>query len=337
MPPPLPTVDLEAILAATAPLWPEIRNQRLFLTGGTGFFGCWLVESFLHANAALGLNAELTILTRNPEAFLRKLPHLRNASAPTLLEGDVRTFAFPPGAYEFVIHAATEASARQLAEAPDEMRSTIVAGTGRVLAFAAQAATRKLLFISSGAVYGRQPPDLTHIPEDTPPHPETVYGEAKLTAEKLCADAPFDIKIARCFAFLGPHLPVDTHFAAGNFLADALAQRPIRIASDGSAIRSYLYAADLAIWLWTILFRGQPLRPCNVGSEEAVTIRQLAETAAGSATPAVPVLVAQPSDPSQPPHRYIPATLRAQTDLGLRQTVSLQEGFLRTIAWHTLK
>jgi nucleoside-diphosphate-sugar epimerase len=342
--PPIPNDDLDAILAATAPLWEEMRNQRLFLTGGTGFFGCWLVESFLHINAALQLDAQITVLTRNPEAFLHKLPHLRGETALTPIQGDVRDFDFPAGEFAYVIHAATEASAQQLAEHPHQMLSTILAGTERVLSFAAAAGTRKLLLTSSGAVYGSQPAGISQLPEDfsgapNPLLPASVYGEGKRAAELLCAlaaAAGFEPKIARCFAFLGPHLPLDAHFAAGNFLRDALAGRPISIASDGSSIRSYLYAADLAIWLWTILFRAPSLRAYNVGSEDAVSIRELAQTIANNVSPGLPVQCGPSGRSGTPPHRYVPSTARAQADLNLRQTVPLAESVRRTAAWHRL-
>ncbi len=345
MPNPLPKRDLEEVLTATAHLWPELRNQRLFLTGGTGFFGTWLVETFLHANRKLSLNAQITVLTRNPKAFTTKAPHLIQDPALTLLEGDVRTFAFPPGDYAYVIHAATEASAKQLAEAPEAMLSTIVDGTRHILDFAAIHRTRKFLLTSSGGVYGRQPAGMTHLPEDysgapDPLDPASTYGEGKRLSELLCTlharTSQTEYKIARCFTFLGPHLPLDTHFAAGNFLADALAGRNISIASDGTAVRSYLYASDLAIALWTMLFKARSLRAYNIGSEDAVTIRELAEQAA-AVNPGITVNVAKAPDPVASPHRYVPSTARAQQELGLHPTVTLAEAFRRTAGWHRLK
>src|SRR5579864_390771 len=129
-------LDLDFIAAKSQGLWDELRGERVFITGGTGFFGCWIVESFCFVNRQLGLGAKATILTRDPDAFSQKCPHLASDGAVTLHTGDVRTFSFPEGEYRFVIHAATEASEKQAAEAPLEMLSTIIAGTERTLEFA---------------------------------------------------------------------------------------------------------------------------------------------------------------------------------------------------------
>jgi nucleoside-diphosphate-sugar epimerase len=335
--------DLELVLDHTAPLWDELRGQRLFLTGGTGFFGCWLVESFCHVNRTLGLNAEITILTRNPKAFSEKCPHLAADSAVSLHAGDVRDFAFPVGEFSFVIHAATEARARQAAEAPLEMLSTIVAGTERTLEFAATHGARKFLLTSSGAVYGAQPDNLTHVPETyggapDPLNPASVYAEGKRAAELLCAifqkKSGMECKIARCWAFCGPHLPLDEHFAIGNFIADVLAGRPIQIQGDGTPRRSYLYAADLAAWLWAILFRGPALTPINVGSDHDVSILELAQTVAATLKSQTTIRVAREPLAGAVPSRYVPCVDRAHELLRLRQTVALEECIRRTAAWH---
>src|ERR1700722_6660046 len=184
--------DLELIRSTTQGLWEEMRGQRLFLTGGTGFFGCWLVESFCHINRSLELGAQVTLLTRDPAKFLAKCPHLANEPAITLLRGDVKNFAFPAGEFGYVIHAATETTAKPDVNQPLELLSTILAGTERTLEFATQRGTRKFLLTSSGAVYGRQPPELTHVPETyagapDPLNPASDYGEGKRTAELMCA------------------------------------------------------------------------------------------------------------------------------------------------------
>jgi nucleoside-diphosphate-sugar epimerase len=338
--------DLELIAANTQELWDELRGQRLFITGGTGFFGCWLVESFCFVNRLLGLGARATILTRNPEAFAQKCPHLASDSAVTLHAGDVRSFLFPEGEYTYVIHAATEASAKQAAEAPLEMLSTIIAGTERTLQFAIRHGAKKFLLTSSGAVYGEQPADVTHIPESytgvpDPVDPANVYAEGKRTAELLCAlyqkTGRLDCKIARCWAFCGPYLPLDQHFAIGNFIGDVLAGRPIEIKGDGSPRRSYLYAADLAVWLWTILFRAPALVPFNVGSAHDVSVLELAQTVARTLDPQTEIRVARQAVAGATPPRYVPCIDRAQQVLGLRQIIGLEECIRRTAKWHSTR
>jgi dTDP-glucose 4,6-dehydratase len=345
---PISAEDLEHVLAHTRDVWEEMRGQRVFLTGGTGFFGCWLVESFCHINRALGLGAQATVLSRNPAKFAAKCPHLAGDPAITLHAGDVRDFEYPAGEFRFVIHAATEASAKQAAEEPLEMLSTILAGTECTLKFAAQCGAQKFLLTSSGAVYGKQPAEMTHVPESYAGAPDpvdaaSVYAEGKRASELMCAlyqktavekGEMFEAKIARCWAFCGPHLPLDTHFAIGNFIGDVMAGRPISIGGDGTPRRSYLYAADLAIWLWTMLFRAPALVPINVGSGHDVSIRELAEVVAATLAPSTPIHVAKQSVQGTPPARYVPSVKRAEELLGLRELIGIDESIRRTADWY---
>lgn len=335
--------DLVHIHEQTQDLWAEIRGSRLFITGGTGFFGCWLLESFAWVNRQLGLDAAATVLTRDPATFARKAPHLAEDPAIRLLAGDVRNFQFPDGDYAYVIHAATEASLHQAQNAPLEMLSTIVDGTRRVLEFAKARGTRKFLLTSSGAVYGKQPADMTHIPESylggpDPLDPASVYGEGKRLAEQMCAlyaaNSELECKIARCFAFVGPHLPLGTHFAIGNFIRDAMNAHPILIQGDGTPMRSYLYAADLAVWLWTILLKAPALTAFNVGSGNAVTIRELAGHVADAIHPGLEIKIARSAVPGAAPQRYVPSVQLAEERLGLRENIPLQDAIRRTAQWY---
>ena len=344
--------DLDHILAHTSRVWDAVRGENVFITGGTGFFGRWLVESFAHANQQLRLNARMVVLSRDPHRFQVAAPHLGAAAGIDFVSGDVRSFnaaavrtqlgTSKPSRYLFVIHAATEASARLNAENPLLMIDTIVEGTRAALEFAVQSGTKRFLFTSSGAIYGRQPSEMTHIPEDytggpDPTDPNCAYGEAKRLAELLCAcyyrQHGIEPVIARCFALVGPFLPLDAHFAIGNFIRDALCGAPIQVNGDGTPRRSYLYAADLAIWLWTMLVQAPTIRPYNVGSEEDISIEELAHQIGKHVSGLAEVRVAQKPVQIRNPARYIPSTARAHAELELRQWISLPEGIDRTMVW----
>lgn len=326
----LPEQDLHYVLEHTAPLWEAARGERLFLTGGTGFIGRWLVESFLCANQQLDLRAQLTILSRRARES--------SNAAVQFLQNDIRTFAFPEGKYRLIIHGATDVvpASTDPAERLD-LFDVITQGTRRVLDFARSAGTQRLLLLSSGAVYGTTP----HHPVEenfsgapSPNDRRCEYGEGKRVAELLCwltaQQHNFTATSARLFALIGPGLPLNSMFAAGNFIRDAVQGRPVHVDGDGSAVRSYLYTADMAIWLWTLLFRGASQRAYNVGSEAPISIAALAKTVADELN-AGPVEIA--GSPAAATNYYIPSTARARTELSLSAHIPLREAIRRTAAW----
>jgi dTDP-glucose 4,6-dehydratase len=200
------SADREHVLAHTRALWDEVKGQRVFLTGGTGFVGSWLMHSLVWANDVFGLGAEAVVLTRRPEAFHAKAPAIAAHPSVRVLEGDVRTFAFPDVSCSLIVHAAADIARSGVPGGGRAMVDTIIDGTRRVLDFARHARARRVLYISSGAVYGRQPDSMTHIPEDYDGaprilDPSSTYGAAKRLAELLTIVAGredgVDVVIAR--------------------------------------------------------------------------------------------------------------------------------------------
>ncbi len=338
--------DHDAILAATEPLWSALRGQRLFITGGTGFFGKWLLESFCLANERFGLGAKAVVLTRNPATFRRRMPHLSAASCLDFHEGDIRTFPFPEGEFSHIIHASTtSAEATYNNESPLDKFTTIVHGAQRVYELAAQCRCRNLLLTSSGSAYGPQPPEVTHMPETFNGAPSvttpiaSALGESKRASELLaCMYAEqygFQVKIARCFSFVGPYLQLDIHYAIGNFIREALEGKPIVVNGDGTPVRSYQYTSDLMIWLWTILFTGQSQRVYNVGSMDSISIGDLARLVsdcAGYHSGDVQVLGMAKRGGAA--NIYVPDTTRAMTELGLFQRVPLHDAVMKTMNFY---
>jgi len=336
--------DLTDVVTCAYPVWETLRGQRLFITGGTGFFGRWFLQSLVLANQKLKLDASAVVLTRNPGAFRIDMPHLAADPAIKLCAGDVRDFEFPQGKFSHIIHAAaTSARATFNHEDPLVKFDTLVAGTRRVLDFAVACGAEKFLYTSSGAVYGKQPADMTHIPEAYPgaPHPanpQSAWGEAKRAAEFLCGyyalHYGLETKIARCFSFVGPYLPLDIHYAIGNFIRDGLNGGPIMVNGDGTPCRAYLYAADWVIWLLTVLAKAPAAEVYNVGSDEAISIKNLADTVSSCFSHKPAVVVRQSPSPGALPNRYVPDVSKAKSELGLTVRVGLVSAIRKTINFY---
>lgn len=310
----------------------SLASQRLFITGGTGFFGIWLLSALRVLNLQ-GVTIQVTVLSRNPEAFLQRHPHFRGKSWLNFLAGDVCDFSIPAQEFDMLLHAATETSMAAHAE-PTRMFDNIVNGTRQVLELARQCGVRRVLLVSSGAVYGKQPPHQIHQPDDSqlacnPFMPSSAYGEGKRVMELMGAilqqESGIECVTARCFAFCGPGLPLDGHFAIGNFIRDALYREQITVQGDGSPLRSYLYGADLAVWLLYLLLYGTAGRAYNVGNDHALTIKDLAVRVRDVLSPTKPIKIQQAAEAFQSTRNcYVPAIDRAR-ELGCRPWTTLDE------------
>ena len=339
----IPVEDLEHIFKNTQDIWESFKGKSIFLTGGTGFFGKWLLESFIHVNEKLALNAKITTLTRNPEAFLLEYPFYKeHTNTVQFVKGDILTYDFNlDEKFQFIIHAATDASESLNKSNPLLMMDTITIGTRRVLDFALTQPIEGFLFVSSGAVYGKQPFNVLNIKETDSfnidiNNSNAAYSEGKRIAELYCSTYfekyNLPVKIARCFAFVGPYLPLDTHFAIGNFINNAIKQEDIIIRGDGKTIRSYMYASDLIIWLWTLLIKGNLNHPYNVGSNESIDMNGLAQKVINISNINIRIKIKEVWRGGAI-DKYVPNICRAQ-NLGLAINVNLLDSIYKTIKFY---
>lgn len=309
----------------------------ILLTGGTGFFG----KALLRYCLSLGNSSttKITVLSRNPENFLSAFPEFCSHQTITFLKGDIQQRDSLPWGYSFthIVHAATETTFGQ-SLTPLQRYDQIVDGTRNILDLAIATGARRFLLTSSGAIYGPQPSDLSSISETwavSPPLADstTTYGQAKRSAEHLCAlyreAHGIEPVIARCFAFVGNDLPLNAHFAIGNFIRDAFLTDAITVSGDGTPLRSYLHQLDLAHWLFTLLEHGRSGEAYNVGSDEAISIAELAHLVCDVLAPEKPVHILGKPDPGVSRNRYVPDIRKAQQQLGLSVTVPLADAIHR--------
>ena len=340
----LPYNDLDLVLAQTLSFWRRYQGAKFLLTGGTGFVGNWLVQTVQRANDTLGAKIQLIVPSRDTARALRNQPGVFARSDIWLINGDIASFNLPPGPIDLCIHAATDVADPSRTAHALGMFVSIVDGTRHVLDVSRARGVSRLLLASSGAVYGTQPPELERVTETfcgapDPLQPATAYGSAKRAAEWLTAanandgaNKGFEATIARIFALIGPGIPLNGPFAAGNFIRDALAASAVKVHGDGRAIRSYLYMADLCVWLLRLLESGESGTAYNVGSEHALSIGDLATMVARS-NPSLRVEIENPSSTNLASPRYVPDTQKARQSFGLEELTPLPLAIEKTLHW----
>lgn len=333
--------DLDAVLDRTRADWADIDGARLMLTGATGFVGTHLLEAIRHARARAGVTTRVVAVVREPGRLYARLPWAKDAVWLDVVRGDVRQFTLATGAMDFAVHAANTGSPGEIANDPAAIAKMVVAGSMRVYAAAAAAGVRRVLQVGSGSVYGTHHVPAKPIVEDDPGEPAgdgaaEQLARAKRAAELALVEASHDaagpaVVFARGFALCGPWLPLDSAFAFGNFLGAAMRGEKIVVSGDGTPVRSYLYTADMVAWLLALLVRGAPGRAYNVGSERAVTIAELAHRVAALLGGTVEIIGARA--PGARAHWHVPDTTRSRGELGLAETVPLNDAIVRTARW----
>ena len=333
--------DLDRVIVRASEDLHALDGKQIFITGGTGFIGGWLLEVLRRAKN-VGIRVDAHILTRDQMQFAEKSPHLAEFPDFNFYAGDITTFHLPNLKPDFIFHAATAASAKLNEDDPFQMFDTALFGTRHLLDCAAEWKSSRMLLLSSGAVYGRQPFGMEKIPEGWGGAPDctdpvNAYAEAKRGAELLSAIAArkrgLSVSIARIFAVLGPMLELNAHFAAGNFLSDAMARRSVTVNGDGSAVRSYVYPTDLMVMLLALLVRGTAGRAYNVGSTEAVSIGQLAEMIS-SIVGTGDFKILGSHDKGWNPGRYVPDTSAIHSDFEIDIEVGLEQAIRNTASYN---
>lgn len=319
-------------------LWLSLDNKSIFITGGSGLFGRWFLTALLDANNRLGINIKATVLSRQPETIAKENPAIFVNDHIQLIKGDVENFNFPQTQHDYILHMATTTARETYAgERSIDKFHMLTKGTERVLNFAHSCGAKRFLFTSSGVSYGEYPSEIQHVPETYLGAPDVLntasgLGQGKRAAEFFCSyyaeQYHFDYVIARCFSFVGAGLPLDIHYAIGNFIRDALYNKTIVIHGDGSQMRSFLYLADVVHWLLTLLVKGQSGRVYNVGSDQEISIIDLAHLVRDLVSPgkAIDVLRTKPQDTGNFNRSwYVPNIERARNELGLAVWTSLSD------------
>jgi nucleoside-diphosphate-sugar epimerase len=308
----------------------------LLVIGGSGFFGKSILDMFQRGKLKRWNIDKVIAMSRNATRLKIETPELVQGNVD-LLELDITTTNSLPEA-DYIIHAAASADAKNYLTAGEKERKNILAGTLNYCRLAKKYKNIKTLYVSSGAVYGTQPPKINYIeesyqfrdPNDIPER-KRDYAAAKRDAEELIKEMGcegFSVSIARCFAFVGPWLPLNQHFAIGNFIRDGLLSEFIEVNASQSVYRSYMYADDLVEWLLEIVDHSSNSCPIyNVGSDQSILIDELAKKIGIYFRKDVKFNYLREAHED----RYVPSVKKAKNELNLQIKINLDEAISETV------
>ncbi|MCX6445206.1 MAG: SDR family oxidoreductase, partial [Actinobacteria bacterium] len=233
-----------------------LENSSICVLGGTGFIGTWLVSAVNYLNSHQGCQINLTIYTRNRKLALEKFP-LQEFPSLKIREFDFLFGKSDLGEFDFIVNGSTPTSTKPNENSKDIFYHPTINAVQSIIHSAEKHKNlTRVVNLSSGAVYKKQPLALANQPEakemELSPDLDD-YTSAKITSEQLFSQVGSVENLRsispRLFAFYGPGLPLNRHFAIGNFVRDGMAGLPIQILGNPETRRSYMFPTDLVKWL----------------------------------------------------------------------------------------
>ena len=329
--------DLTEIIDESIDSLRQLANSRILIMGGTGFVGTWISSALMEANQKYSLNLHLSLLTRNQFLAVQKL-NLESIDKVQLIEHDVRN-PFPKnlGTFDYYIHGATPSTKNTGSSSPDLVVDSSITGMKNLLEFISRGnVAPSVMHLSSGAVYGDPYLKVKSVSESEPTGGVssmiTPYTFAKIETEKLILEATKNNLIRgtnpRLFAFGGPHIALDQHFAVGNFLQDRLEGKRISIRGNPQTIRSYMYPTDMCIWLFALLVN-PTVETIHIGSNVPTSMSKLAGVINECTQGKDIEYLGLDSQASC----YVPETFKTMQNLNVVQKVSLEDAIMRWWKW----
>ena len=262
----------------------KLRSARILITGATGLVGAFLTDCLLALSDQNALDLRLYALCRNAARAKERFGERVNAIAADVSEAT----ALPE--CDYIIHAASNAHPKAFSADPVGTMLANILGVRNLLEHLRAQGHGRLLFVSTGEIYGDNPAirdgfSETDFGKIDSMNPRACYPESKRAAETLCASYlsqyRVDSVVARLCYVYGPTITNENSRADAQFLRNALSKTDIIMKSAGAQVRSYCYVADAARALIAILSGGESGSAYNVANRAAVcSIREYAEALA---------------------------------------------------------
>ncbi len=283
-------------------------NKRILITGSTGMICSAVVDMIALLNKERNAGIGLILAGRNKERIASRFEGVLESCDFEFIEYDMTSECELEADVDYIIHGAGKADPKKITEMPVETMLGNINGLKSLLELSRKNNGSRLLFISSGEIYGNRQKATTSEVEAYGEedygyidqlNPRSNYPMSKRAAETLCIsynkEYGVDAVIARSCHIYGPGITNSDSRATAAFTRDAAVGHNIVMKSAGDQLRSYCYTLDCASALLTILIKGVPANAYNISNRDSVvTIREIAEAIAAEGD--VRVVFENPSD-----------------------------------------
>ena len=316
-----------------------LANSNILITGATGLIGGCITDFLMHQQQ---VNCEVYALGRNEERAHNRFFHYWNDARFHFIKGDVTEPLTVSIKFDYIIHAASNASPNFFQQKPVEVMKANFKGVEQLMEYGLTHSMKRMLYVSSGEIYGEgsgsvfKETDSGYVDCATP---RACYPSSKRAAETLCmsyaSEYGADVVIGRPCHTYGPYFTESDNRVYAQFIRNLLADEDIIMKSAGLQYRSWLYVVDCAAALLTILLKGTCGEAYNVADETSnITIRQLAELLASTASKRV-VMTADSPIQGTPITRAVFDTTKLR-HLGWHPLTTIADGLSHTIATQKL-
>lgn len=273
--------DIQLILEQGLP-WEKLSGCNILVTGATGLIGGCLVDTLM---ANPHREYQVYAAGRNEERARRRFAEYEGDDAFHFLCYDVLEPLQTEGKYDYIVHAASNASPNFFAHKPVEVIKSNIVGVVNLIEYGLQHGTKRFLYVSSGEVYGEG--DGRVFTEDYSGYvncatTRACYPSSKRAAETLCvsyaAEYGADVVIARPCHVYGPHFTEQDNRVYAQFIRNVLRGEDIVMKSTGEQFRSWCYVVDCVSALIHILLKGENGQAYNIADAKSnISIRELAD------------------------------------------------------------
>lgn len=333
--------DIERI-AGAAIAWERFSGAAILITGASGFLPAYIVETLVFLNReVLSQPARVVALVRNRDNAAARFAELLERQEIELLVQDVCDPLPDSMRFDYVVHAASQASPKYYKVDPVGTLSANILGIRNLLTAAAAHPVQGLLYFSSGDVYGIMADNMRIVGEKDYGSLDCTdvracYGESKRMAETMCVAWAHQFgvpaKIVRPFHTYGPGMRLDDGRVFADFVRDIISGGPIVLHSDGSARRCFCYLADATEAFFRVLLQGASGEAYNVANPQAeLSIAELAQRLGQKFGVAVESRVRPNSNYLPSPIAAIHPAISKIESLGWSARTGIEEGFGRTV------